>query len=51
MDCYEEDQGFLDASGRYLNRKQALHRATATGQVKDLSKIRMDMCLVRTSGK
>lgn len=38
-----EDQGFLDATGRYLTRKQALLSALCNNQVKDESKIRLDM--------
>lgn len=38
-----DDQGFLDESGRYLNRKQALVSARLHNQIKDTSKIRMNM--------
>lgn len=37
------DQGFLDETGVYLNRKQALVAALVNNQVKDPSKIRMKM--------
>jgi hypothetical protein len=30
-----EDQGFLDSSGRYLNRKQAFINADLNGQIKN----------------
>ena len=43
VDSRDEDQGFLDASGRYLTRKQALMSALLHKQVKDESKIRLNM--------
>lgn len=33
VDARGEDQGFLDESGRYLNRKQALVSARVNGQL------------------
>ncbi len=35
------EQGFLDASGRFLNRRQALASARLFGQIKDESQIRL----------
>jgi hypothetical protein len=35
VDCDIDDQGFLDASGRYLTRKQAEVNARAHGQIKN----------------
>jgi hypothetical protein len=43
VDTDEDDEGFLDASGRYLNRKQALVSAKLHGQIKDESKVRARM--------
>jgi hypothetical protein len=43
VDVRDEDQGFLDASGRYLNRKQALASALLNGQIKEGTVIRMNM--------
>lgn len=43
VDTYDEDQGFLDEAGTYLNRKQALVNALLNGQVKDENKIRHNM--------
>lgn len=40
VDASGEDQGFLDASGRYLNRKQALVSAQVNGQIKNPDDIR-----------
>ncbi len=38
--CVDNDeQGFLDESGRFLNRKQALVSARLFGQIKDETKI------------
>lgn len=34
VDARDEDQGFLDESGTYLNRKQALVSADLLGQLK-----------------
>jgi hypothetical protein len=45
VDSREEDQGFLDESGRYLNRKQALVSARVNNQILDPSKIVMNMLL------
>jgi hypothetical protein len=39
VDARDEDQGFLDQSGRFLNRTDALVSALAFGQVKDPAKI------------
>lgn len=39
---YGEEQGFLDESGRFLSRKQALISALANGQVKDPSTVRAE---------
>lgn len=39
VNAHGEDQGFLDESGRYLNRKQALVSALINNQIKDRSKI------------
>lgn len=33
VDAYDEDQGFLDESGRYLNRRQALMSAQLNNQL------------------
>jgi hypothetical protein len=41
VDSRDEDQGFLDESGRYLTRKQALVNALLNKQVKDESEIRL----------
>lgn len=35
VDTHGDDQGFLDANGRYLNRKQALVNAELNGQLKN----------------
>jgi hypothetical protein len=45
IDCNEDrgDQGFLDATGRYLTRKQALVSALLNKQVKDENDIRCGM--------
>jgi hypothetical protein len=43
VDVDEDDQGFLDESGRYLNRRQALISALENHQVKDESEIRLRM--------
>lgn len=43
VDAREEDQGFLDETGQYLNRKQALVSALVNDQVKDPSQIRCKM--------
>lgn len=42
VDAYEDDQGFLDANGRYLRRKPALARALLLGQVKDPAQVRAE---------
>ncbi len=39
----DDAQGFLDDTGRFLNRKQALIHAIVNDQVKDLNKVRLDM--------
>lgn len=40
VDTHGEDQGFLDESGEYLNRKQALVSAKINNQIKNLNDIR-----------
>lgn len=35
IDARDEDQGFLDQSGRFLNRKQALVSAQVNNQLND----------------
>ena len=40
IDCRGENQGFLDADGRYLNRKQALVSALINKQVLNENDIR-----------
>jgi len=40
VDVPEDDQGFLDESGRYLNRHQALVSAHMFGQIKEGTVIR-----------
>jgi hypothetical protein len=35
VDADDKDQGFLDADGRFLTRKQALNNAVANGQIKN----------------
>lgn len=40
VDARNEDQGFLDADGRYLTRRQAIVSARLHGQIKDPDKIR-----------
>ena len=35
VDTSQSDQGFLDSSGRFLNRKQALVNAELNGQLKN----------------
>lgn len=37
VDAHGDDQGFLDESGRYLNRKQALISAELNDQLKENS--------------
>lgn len=37
-----EDQGFVDANGQYLTRRQALVRASFTEQILDRSQLRGD---------
>jgi hypothetical protein len=39
VDSYGEDQGFLDETGRYLTRKQALVSAQLNDQIKEGSTI------------
>ncbi len=39
----DDDQGFLDDTGRFLNRKQALIHALMNDQVKHPSKVRLNM--------
>lgn len=34
VDAHDDDQGFLDSSGRYLTRRQALASARLNGQIK-----------------
>ena len=43
VDAHDEDQGFLDDSGRYLTRKQALYQAFKCNQVKDINNVRCNM--------
>lgn len=43
VDVRDDDQGFLDETGQYLDRRKALARARSTGQVKDEREIRMGM--------
>jgi hypothetical protein len=43
VDAHDDDQGFLDESGRYLNRRQALVSALVNNQVKDPTQIRLEM--------
>ncbi len=43
IDCRNDDQGFLDASGRYLTREQALVSALLNKQVLDESTIRLGL--------
>ena len=40
VDTLGDDQGFLDESGQYLTRRQALVSALINGQVKDEKNIR-----------
>lgn len=39
VNAHGDDQGFLDASGQYLTRKQARVSAELNGQIKDLTKV------------
>lgn len=41
VDSRDEDQGFLDADGRYLTRRQAIVSARINRQIKNPSKIRL----------
>jgi hypothetical protein len=43
VDARDEDQGFLDASGYYLNRKQALGSAELNDQLKPSEPVRLNM--------
>lgn len=43
VDARNEDQGFLDETGQYLTRQEALVSALANKQVKDESNIRHKM--------
>jgi hypothetical protein len=43
VDAHGEDQGFLDESGAYLTRQQALVSALLNGQVKQPNQIRLGM--------
>jgi hypothetical protein len=43
VDAYDDDQGFLDASGRYLTRRQALASALFNGQIREPDKVRHRM--------
>jgi hypothetical protein len=43
VDTDEDDQGFLDETGRYYRRTQALHHAMMNDQLKPGAKIRLDM--------
>lgn len=40
VNAYEDDQGFLDADGRYLMRRQALYNAQVNNQIKPGTTIR-----------
>jgi len=40
VNAYEDDQGFLDADGLYLNRRQALYNAQKNNQIKPDTTIR-----------
>ena len=40
VDTHGEDQGFLDASGKYLRREVALVSALVNNQIKNLDDIR-----------
>lgn len=39
VDAYDDDQGFLDESGAYLTRRQALVNALLNNQIKDTQKV------------
>jgi hypothetical protein len=43
VDVHDDDQGFIDSNGRYLDRHRALMVARAAGQVIDESKVRCEM--------
>lgn len=43
VDVDYDDEGFLDESGKYYNREQALAHALLNNQVKDPSKVRSGM--------
>lgn len=43
VDAHDDDQGFLDADGRYLNRRQALYSAQKNNQIKPGTIIRLGM--------
>ncbi len=40
IDVALEDEGFLNETGRFLNRRQALSSATRSGQILDPAKVR-----------
>lgn len=41
VDARDDDQGFLDTSGRFLSRKQALINALDHDQIKDVDQVRL----------
>lgn len=43
VDVAWEDEGFLDESGQFLNRRQALASAARNNQIIDRDKVRCDM--------
>lgn len=43
VDSHDDDQGFLDESGRYLRRRPALASAQANNQIKPGTIIRCNM--------
>jgi hypothetical protein len=43
IDTHEDDQGFLNADGRYLRRSQALYAARLFNQIKPGVEIRLNM--------
>jgi len=45
VDVPLEDEGFLDETGRFLNRKQALVSALVNNQVAKPEEVRLDMLM------
>lgn len=43
VDAREDDQGFLDETGQYYRRRQALFHAQKCGQIREGTTIRMGM--------